>query len=195
MKNNLVTKGYLNLFILLNNPFLAMRLEEILDLLGNETRREILQLLSERPCYVSQLSQELNVGQKAIIEHLELMRRVGILNTELRKIEKGRPRKYYGISKEVILVIKIGQDSFNIASLSPKLDVKVLDNLPRLKSITRRLERVSGLMGEEKIQELESLHQELMRERENLDEARKIIEYLLRQIKAELRAEMNELVF
>ena len=34
-----------------------------------------------------------------------------------------------------------------------------------------------------------------MRERENLDEARKIIEYLLRQIKAELRAEMNKLVF
>ncbi len=172
-----------------------MRLEEILDLLGNETRREILQLLSERPCYVSQLSQELKVGQKAIIEHLELMRRVGILNTEFRKIEKGRPRKYYGISKEVILEIKIGQDSFNIASLSPELDVKVLDNLPRLKRITRRLEGVSGLMGEEKIQELENLHQELMRERENLDEARKIIEYLLRQIKAELRAEMNKLVF
>ena len=132
-------------------------------MLGNETRREILQLLSERPCYVSQLSQELKVGQKAIIEHLELMRRVGILNTEFRKIEKGRPRKYYGISKEVILEIKIGQDSFNIASLSPELDVKVLDNLPRLKRITRRLEGVSGLMGEEKIQELENLHQELMR--------------------------------
>lgn len=172
-----------------------MRLEEILDLLGNETRREILQLLSERPCYVSQLSQELKVGQKAIIEHLELMRRVGILNSEFRKIEKGRPRKYYGISKEVILEIKISQDSFNIASLSPALDVKVLENLPRLKKITRRLERVSGLRGEEKIRELEDLHQELLRERENLDEARKIIEYLLRQIRAELRSEMNELVF
>lgn len=172
-----------------------MRLEDILDLLGNETRREILQLLSERPCYVSQLSQELNVGQKAIIEHLELMRRVGILNTEFRKIEKGRPRKYYGISKEVILEIKIGQDSFNIAGLIPELDVEVLENRPRLKRITRRLERVSGLSGEEKIRELHSLHEELLREREELDEARKIVEYLLREIKAELRNEMNELVF
>jgi ArsR family transcriptional regulator len=172
-----------------------MRLEEILNLLGNETRREILQLLSERPCYVSQLSQELNVGQKAIIEHLELMRRVGILNTEFKKIEKGRPRKYYGISKEVILEIKIGQDSFNIASLSPGLDADILKTMPRLKKITERLETVSMLAGEEKIQELTRLHQELIRERENLDEARKIIEYLLGQIKAELRNEMRELVF
>lgn len=172
-----------------------MRLEELLDLLGNETRREILQLLSERPCYVSQLSQELNVGQKAIIEHLELMRRVGILNTEFRKIEKGRPRKYYGISKEVILEIKIGQDSFNIAGFSPEMDLEVLETMPRLKRITERLESVSEMSGEEKLGELEKIHKELMRERENLDEARKIIEYLLGQVKAELRNEMKELVF
>jgi ArsR family transcriptional regulator len=172
-----------------------MRLEEILNLLGNETRREILQLLSERPCYVSQLSQELNVGQKAIIEHLELMRRVGILDTEFRKIEKGRPRKYYGISKEVILEIKIGHDSFNIASLSPELDMELLEAMPKLKHLTERLKAVSELEGEEKIRELEKIHEELLKERESLDEARKIIEYLLGQIRAGLRDEMKELVF
>lgn len=172
-----------------------MRLEEILDLLGNETRREILQLLSERPCYVSQLSQELKVGQKAIIQHLELMRRVGILETKFRKIEKGRPRKYYGISKEVILEIKIGQDFFNIASLSPEPDMELLEAMPKLKHLTERLEAVSGLGGEEKIRELEKIHEELSKEQENLDEARKIVEYLLGRIRAELREEMKELVF
>lgn len=169
-----------------------MRLEEILNMLGNETRREILQLLSERPCYVSQLSQELNIGQKAIIEHLELMRRIGILDTKFRKIEKGRPRKYYGITKEVLLEIKIGHDSFNIATLSPSLDKELLKTLPKLKQITEKLEAISEIKGEEKIRALENIYEELLSERENLDEAKKIIEYLLGQIKAELRREMLE---
>ncbi|MDP6613209.1 MAG: ArsR family transcriptional regulator [Candidatus Hydrothermarchaeota archaeon] len=169
-----------------------MRLEEILDMLGNETRREILQLLSERPCYVSQVSQELNVGQKAIIEHLKLMRRAGILDSTVRKIEKGRPRKYYGISQEVILEVKIGQTSFDIADISPALDQELLESLPKLKRITEKIERSAQLRGKEKIMELEDVYNELLEERENLDTAKKVVEYFLGQIREEIRNENLE---
>ncbi len=169
-----------------------MRIEEILDMLGNETRREILQLLSERPCYVSQVSQELNVGQKAIIEHLELMRRAGILKSRLRKIEKGRPRKYYGISKEVIFEVKIGQSFFDISDISPVLDPELLETLPKLKGITKKLERVARLRGEEKLTELEDIHNELLEERENLDTAKRVVEYFLSEIRDEIREESRE---
>ena len=169
-----------------------MRLEEILDMLGNETRREILQLLSERPCYVSQVSQELNVGQKAIIEHLKLMRRAGILKSTERKIEKGRPRKYYGISQEVILEVKIGHTSFDIADISPALDEKLLESLPKLKGITEKLERIAQLRGKEKIMELEDVYNELLEERKNLDTAKRIVEYFLGHVRGDIRNETLE---
>ncbi|MEE8167593.1 MAG: ArsR family transcriptional regulator [Candidatus Hydrothermarchaeales archaeon] len=166
-----------------------MRLDEILDMLGNETRREILQLLSERPCYITELSQELNVGQKAVIEHLELMRQAGMLRAESKKIEKGRPRKYYGITQALILEIRIGQDSFDIASVVPGIDEEILESMPNLKLVTQRLEDATNLEGKQKIMELELAYEELQDEEMKLVEAKKIIEYLLGEIKNELKKE------
>ncbi|MFH1773765.1 MAG: ArsR family transcriptional regulator [Methanobacteriota archaeon] len=168
---------------------MVMRIEEILDMLGSETRREILQLLSEKPCYITQLSQELNIGQKAIIEHLELMREVGILETKFRKIEKGRPRKYYGISKELILEIKIGHDFFGIETLTPRIDENILDALPNLKQITKEIDKISELDEKEKIEELERIYEELLGEQRRITEARKVVAYLLGQIRNEIKSE------
>jgi ArsR family transcriptional regulator len=172
-----------------------MRLEQILDMLGNETRREILQLLSERPCYVSELSQELNIGQKAIIEHLELMRDAGILEARFKKIEKGRPRKYYLINQDLLLEVRIGQDLFKVETLSLSIDDKVLDAFPKLKRITEELDEVQSLQGEEKIHELRRIYDELQYEKKNINEAKKIVEYLLGQIRNTIREEEIDLFF
>lgn len=168
-------------------------MEEILDMLGNETRRGILQLLSEKPCYISQLSQELDIGQKAIIEHLELMRQAGMLETEFRKVEKGRPRKYYGISKELILEIKIGHDFFGIETLIPRIDEDILDALPNLKQITEEIDKISELDEEEKVEELERIYGKLLGEQKRLTEARKVVAYLLNQIRNEIKSEEAKL--
>lgn len=168
-------------------------MEEILDMLGNETRREILQLLSEKPCYITQLSQELDIGQKAIIEHLELMREAGILDTKFRKIEKGRPRKYYGISKELILEIKIGHDFFGIETLTPRIEGDILDALPNLKQITEKIDKISELDEEEKIEELERIYGELLDEQRKITDARKVVAYLLNQIRNEIKIEEAKL--
>jgi ArsR family transcriptional regulator len=180
------------MFYLVKVSNYGMSMEEILDMLGNETRREILQLLSERPCYVSELSQVLNIGQKAIIEHLELMREAGILEPRFKKIVKGRPRKYYEIKRDVILEIKIAPDFFTVETLLPKINEEILHTLPKLKRITERLEDIYELEGEEKIRELEQVYEELHSERKNIVEARKIVEYLMSQIKNEIKNEMIE---
>lgn len=86
-----------------------MDLEELLDVMGCKTRRDILDFLREEPRFVSQISRELDVGQKAIIEHLRAMEDVGLLNSSFRKIERGRPRKYYGISRDIEFQIFISQ--------------------------------------------------------------------------------------
>jgi len=168
---------------------MVMRIEEILDMLGSETRREILQLLSEKPCYITQLSQELNIGQKAIIEHLELMRGAGILETKFRKIEKGRPRKYYGISKELILEIKIGHDFFGIETLTPRIDEDTLNALPILKQITEKIDKILELDETEKVEELEKIYRDLLGEQRRITEARKVVAYLLGQIRNEIKSE------
>lgn len=68
--------------------------EDILDVMGCKTRRDIINLLREESMFVSEISNELNIGQKAIIEHLRAMEEIGILNSSYKKIVRGRPRKY-----------------------------------------------------------------------------------------------------
>lgn len=63
-------------------------MEAILDVMGCKTRREIINLLREEPRFVSQISRELDIGQKAIIEHLRAMEEAGILSSFFRKIER-----------------------------------------------------------------------------------------------------------
>ncbi|MGZ7117072.1 MAG: ArsR/SmtB family transcription factor, partial [Methanobacterium sp.] len=82
-----------------------MDLEAMLDVMGCKTRRDILTLLTEEPRFVSEISKELEIGQKAIIEHLRAMEELGILNSSFQKIQRGRPRKYYGISHKMEIQI------------------------------------------------------------------------------------------
>ncbi len=169
-----------------------MRIEELLNMLGNETRREILQMLSERPYYVSELSQELDIGHKAIIEHLSLMRGAGMVKSKFEKIKKGRPRKYYLISKDVMLEVWIGTDTFNAKTSTITIDEEILDSMPKLKKITERLEELSGLESSSDIAELRKIYKELEEEKENISQAKQIIECIQGRIKSELKRDRLE---
>jgi len=46
----------------------------LLDVLGNETRRRILDLISHEPMYFNQLAKEIRTGQQAILCHIILNR-------------------------------------------------------------------------------------------------------------------------
>lgn len=87
--------------------------EDIFDVMGCKTRRDIINLLKDEPMFVSEISNELNIGQKAIIAHLRAMEEMGILNSSYKKIMRGRPRKYYDLHHDVtinVIVNKIGFD-------------------------------------------------------------------------------------
>ena len=88
--------------------------EDILDVMGCKTRRDIIDLLRHEPMFVSEISNELNVGQKAVIAHLRAMEEVGILNSSYKKILRGRPRKYYDLDNEVTIQITINKNSFDV---------------------------------------------------------------------------------
>ena len=145
-----------------------MDLEAILDVMGCKTRRDILDFLRDEPRFVSQISRELEVGQKAIIEHLRAMENVGLLNSSLQKIERGRPRKYYGISSEIEFQIFISQGAIRV-----KVPGHQFQELQRLEERAR--------MGEDVTDELENLI-------ENYDEALKHAKSLLKGLDERKRA-------
>ncbi len=91
-----------------------MDLEAVLDVIGCKTRRDILALLTEEPRFVSQISQQLNIGQKAIIGHLKAMEELGLIYPSFQKIDRGRPRKYYEITQDIEIKIFIKPDSINM---------------------------------------------------------------------------------
>jgi ArsR family transcriptional regulator len=87
-----------------------MDMPYLLDILGNENRRSILTLLSYRPCYVTEISQELGVAPKAIIDHLKILEAAGLV--ESFHDEQGR--KYYEIANNVRIEVSISPLMFEV---------------------------------------------------------------------------------
>lgn len=124
-------------------------IETILDVLGNETRRKILKLLAEEPHYLLQLADELNVSQQAILKHLSLLEKYGIISSFKAESDLAAPpRKYYELSKSLCLRIGMSKNlvDFEIHEIPLKED---LSKFPKeLKNIlfkVEELEKVDSL--------------------------------------------------
>ena len=141
-----------------------MDMGAVLDVMGCKTRREILILLTREPRFVSEISKELEIGQKAIIEHLKSMEELGLLKSSFQKIERGRPRKYYDISQKVEIQICIDKNTI-------KMDIK-RDDFSKL----QELEDKFTLGHEDVIEDLETLI-------DRYDKAKKYAEILLMEAK------------
>jgi ArsR family transcriptional regulator len=87
-----------------------MESAQLLDILGNENRRKILHLLASRPCYMSEIAERLDVGAKAILGHLELLERAGMVEANVDE----QRRKYFHISDNLRLEVFVSQYSFDV---------------------------------------------------------------------------------
>jgi ArsR family transcriptional regulator len=145
-----------------------MDLELLLDVMGCKTRRDILDLLRDEPRFVSQISRELEIGQKAIIEHLRAMESAGLLSSNFQKIERGRPRKYYDISNDVEFQIFVSHGTIRVKTPGHEFqELQMLEERSR--------------MGDDVTVELEELIN-------TYDEAKKHAEQLLKQVDDRKRA-------
>jgi ArsR family transcriptional regulator len=77
----------------------------ILDILGNRNRRRIIELLRQKPCFVTEISDRLMLSPKAVIEHLQLMEREQILSFRLDE----RRRKYYYLANDISVMVNLQQ--------------------------------------------------------------------------------------
>jgi ArsR family transcriptional regulator len=77
----------------------------ILDILGNRNRRRIIELLRQKPCFVTEISDRLVLSPKAVIEHLQMMEREQILSFRL----DDRRRKYYYLARDIDIKVNLEQ--------------------------------------------------------------------------------------
>jgi ArsR family transcriptional regulator len=118
-----------------------MESAQLLDILGNENRRKILHLLASRPCYMSEIAERLDVGAKAILGHLELLVRSGLIEASVDK----QRRKYFNIADNLRLEVFVSPYSFEMATtiitreVEPEHPSRITPVLSDLKSLYGRI--------------------------------------------------------
>lgn len=77
----------------------ASEVARLLDILGNRNRRRIIELLRQKPCFVTEISDTLILSPKAVIDHLQMMEREAILSSQTDE----RRRKYYYLANDILV--------------------------------------------------------------------------------------------
>ena len=98
----------------------ADEVSRMLDILGNRNRRRIIELLRQKPCFVTEISETLMLSPKAVIDHLQMMEREAILSCQT----DDRRRKYYYLENDILIDINLKQ----VRALSALLDNEDSEN-------------------------------------------------------------------
>ena len=114
----------------------------ILDIMGNRNRRRIIELLRQKPCFVTEISERLMISPKAVIDHLQLMEREEILGCHLDE----RRRKYYYLARDIRIQVDFSVINAVHDTRSEEVREKLASSLTRLRRMVRaREELVSSL--------------------------------------------------
>ena len=81
----------------------AVEVSRLLDILGNRNRRRIIELLRQKPCFVTEISDILTLSPKAVIDHLQMMEREAILSSQMDE----RRRKYYYLAHDILIDVSL----------------------------------------------------------------------------------------
>ena len=117
---------------------------EFLDLLGNENRRRILQLLARKPCYVTEISEFLGVSPKAVIDHLRKLEDAGLVESRT----DDRRRKYFSINRHIRLEVTVSPYEFGTKSAYPASTRLDLTSCRRLSIELEEGSSLSDLLAE-----------------------------------------------
>ncbi len=118
---------------------------ELLRVVGNETRRRILSLLSSEPHYILQLSQKLNVTQPAILKHLDILEKTGLIESFATKSTRGADRKYYKIKDNINLEIIIEPATFKVKRHLQKKCQKYQESRTKIERITIEINQAQDI--------------------------------------------------
>ncbi|HOT94848.1 MAG TPA: helix-turn-helix domain-containing protein [Methanoregulaceae archaeon] len=116
-------------------------ISRLLDLLGNRNRRRILDLLHQKPCYVTEIADRLLLSPKVVIEHLALLERERLIGFSLDE----RRRKYYYLYQELDVSIAVRVTRAGQPAIAPPGRMALLTH--RLLQMRRLLETREHLLA------------------------------------------------
>ena len=120
--------------------------DKILQIIGNETRRKILTLLAKEPRYISEIAKILEVTQPAILKHLSILEKAGLIESFWKDSPVGAARKYYRICESVGVEIAINPKSFEVNKLPQKTRCpKYLETERTIKQLTEETNKAKDL--------------------------------------------------
>ena len=156
--------------------------EDVLfNLMGNETRRLILKMLASGPCYTTEIADRLNVGQKAINEHMRLLQEAGLVDLYVQKQSRGSPRKYFRINKSVRMEFAVGPYRFDtILGDFVEGDIsELISAFPQLRGIEEEVQKSQKIR---EISDLAIVFASLYEELEKIALAKEYIEHKIDEI-------------
>jgi len=113
----------------------AAEVARLLDILGNRNRRRIIELLRQKPCFVTEISDTLTLSPKAVIDHLQMMEREAILASQIDE----RRRKYYYLANDILIDVSLKEA--RIVSTAPAEDDEKNEQLKKSVGMLGRMIR------------------------------------------------------
>ncbi len=143
----------------------------VLDILGNRNRRRIIELLRQKPCFVTEIADRLVLSPKAVIEHLHLMEREEILSSRLDE----RRRKYYYLANDISVVVNLQKMETAIFVARPDKKEKFRNSLGKLRKLVHAREELSSHLRhleediDQQIREIVETGRTVLRDKREID--------------------------
>ncbi len=166
-------------------------LDTALSVLSNPMRRDILSRLVMEAHYPLQLAKELNTSQQAIMKHLGVLEKHGLVRSVKEPSDAGGPpRNTYTATQQLTIRIDIGPNLFNakLRTFDPDEDIPIEDDYAY---INERYDKVRALEDDhERLKGLATTLQDVNRELTELERR----QGALLVAKERLLGEANELI-
>ena len=143
----------------------------ILDILGNKNRRRIIELLRQKPCFVTEISERLTISPKAVIEHLQLMEHEDILKFSTDQ----RRRKYYYLVNDIDVIVRVQKQVTESYIRTPGVETMFFSSLGMLRKMIEARDHLIDNLDqlerdiELKAQEILSVGKEIVDDDTDLD--------------------------
>lgn len=121
-------------------------LAQLLDILGNRNRRRIIELLREKPCFVTEISERLMISPKAVIDHLQMLEDASILAFR----SDDRRRKYYYLEHDICIQVHLDVQSHDLITVMLSGEQRLLISLHKLRQMIKKRDELA-----EKLEEME----------------------------------------
>jgi predicted transcriptional regulator len=139
-----------------------MSVNDILSVVGNSTRRQILKRLSSEPDYPLRLSKELGLGQQLVTKHLNTMEELGLVSACDEASPTGPDRRLFTVSKCVSISLEFTPNLYmEHVSMFNSLKGILGSESSSAKSLASKIPEARGVSDLSYIQRISDLVQEI----------------------------------